>query len=78
MRRAVSLLAWFALLEALWGVLIGTQQDTEVVAGLFAAAAGALLAEAMRSLGLFSYTTDLRRSAASGGCRSTSCSTSAS
>lgn len=60
MRRAVSLLTWFALLEGLWGVYVGTQQDTELVAGLIAAAAGALLAEALRSRGLLSYTTDLR------------------
>jgi hypothetical protein len=59
-RRTVSLLWWFALLEALWAVLVGTQQDTELVAGLIAAAAGAALAELLRSRGLFGYTTDLR------------------
>jgi len=58
-RRAVSLLAWFAFLEALWVVFAGTKQGTEVVAGLLAAAIGALLAEGLRSLGLLSYTTDL-------------------
>ena len=59
-RRAVSLAAWFALLEALWAVFVGTQQDTELVAGLIAAAAGALVAEALRSLGLLAFTADLR------------------
>jgi hypothetical protein len=59
-RRAVSLLFWFALLEALWVLFAGTQQDTELVAGLIAAAAGAVLAEALRTLGLLSYTADLR------------------
>jgi len=59
-RRAVSLLAWFALLEGLWGVFVGTQQDTELVAGVIAAAAGALLAEGLRTLGLLGFTADLR------------------
>jgi hypothetical protein len=59
-RRAVSLLAWFALLEALWAVLVGTRQGTELVAGLFAAALGAALAEVLRSLGLLAYDPDLR------------------
>ena len=66
MRRAVSLLAWFALLEALWALFVGTQQDTELVAGLIAAAAGALLAEALRTLGLLSFTADLRMLAHAG------------
>src|SRR5215211_8103372 len=59
-RRAVSLLTWFALLEALWAVFVGTQQDTELVAGLVAAAAGALFAEGLRTLGLLGFTADLR------------------
>jgi hypothetical protein len=59
-RRAVSLLVWFALLEALWALFIGTQQDTEVVAGLLAAAVGAVLVEALRTRGLLSYRADYR------------------
>jgi multisubunit Na+/H+ antiporter MnhE subunit len=51
-RRALSLLAWFAVLEGLWAVFVGTRQGTELVAGLIAAAAGAALVELLRSLGL--------------------------
>jgi multisubunit Na+/H+ antiporter MnhE subunit len=58
-RRAVSLVAWFALLEGLWLVFVGTRQTTELVAGLIAATAGALVAELLRSLGL-GYRADLR------------------
>jgi hypothetical protein len=57
MRRATSLLVWFALLEGLWALLVGTQQDTELAAGLIAAAVGAAFAEVIRSLGLLPYTT---------------------
>ena len=60
MRRAASLLVWFALLEGLWVSLVGTAQDTEVVAGLAAAAVGALFAEALRSQGLLAFHADLR------------------
>jgi hypothetical protein len=56
-RRAASLLIWFAVLEGFWALLVGTQQDTELAAGLVAAAVGALLAETMRSRGLLPYTT---------------------
>jgi hypothetical protein len=56
-RRALSLLVWFAVLEGFWALLVGTQQDTELAAGLIAAAVGAVLAETMRSLGLLPYTT---------------------
>jgi multisubunit Na+/H+ antiporter MnhE subunit len=59
-RRAASLLIWFAVLEGFWALLVGTQQDTELAAGLIAAAVGALLAETMRSLGLLPYTTHFR------------------
>ncbi len=51
---------WFALLEGLWAVLVGTQQNTELVAGLNAAAIGAIFAEVLRSMGLLAYTADLR------------------
>lgn len=60
MRRLTSLLVWFALLEGLWAVYVGTRQHTELVAGLIAAALGACFAETLRSLGLLSYTADLR------------------
>jgi hypothetical protein len=56
-RRVASLLIWFALLEGFWVLLVGTQQDTELAAGLIAAAVGALFAETLRSLGLLPYTT---------------------
>jgi hypothetical protein len=59
-RRALSLLAWFALLEGLWAVFVGTTQSAELVAGLLAAAAGAVLAEVLRSLGLLGYRPDPR------------------
>jgi multisubunit Na+/H+ antiporter MnhE subunit len=59
-RRAVSLLAWFALLEGLWAVFVGKGDGTELAAGLIAAALGALLAETLRSLGLLGQTADYR------------------
>jgi len=59
-RRTLSLLVWFALLEALWALFVGTRQGTELVAGLIAAAAGALLAELLRSHGLLAFTPDPR------------------
>jgi hypothetical protein len=57
-RRAVSFLLWFVLLEGLWEVLVGTRQTTEVVAGLLAALLGAVLVELLRSLGLLRYAVD--------------------
>jgi hypothetical protein len=57
-RRATSLLGWFAVLEGLWAVLVGTTQSTELVAGLVAAAAGAIFAELLRSQGLFGFSPD--------------------
>jgi hypothetical protein len=59
-RRAVSFLLCFVLLEGLWVVLVGTRQITEVVAGLLVAALGAALVELLRSLGLLPYETDPR------------------
>jgi multisubunit Na+/H+ antiporter MnhE subunit len=59
-RRAASLLAWFALLVGLWLLLVGTRQHTEVYAGLIAAALGAGFAEILRSRGLLAYRTDPR------------------
>jgi multisubunit Na+/H+ antiporter MnhE subunit len=51
---------WFVLLEGLWVVFVGTRQSTELVAGLIAAAIGAVFAEVLRSLGLLPYRADLR------------------
>jgi multisubunit Na+/H+ antiporter MnhE subunit len=59
-RRVTSLLVWFVLLEGLWAMLVGTQQDTELAAGFVAAAFGAILADALRSRGLLDYSTDFR------------------
>ena len=52
------MLVWFALLEGLWAVFVGTQQDTELVAGLGAAALGAVFAELLRTQGLLAFTSD--------------------
>jgi hypothetical protein len=60
----VSLLGWFALLEALWAVFVGTRQGTELIAGLGAAALGAGLVEVLRSRRLLAYRADLRLLAA--------------
>jgi hypothetical protein len=62
-RRAISLLAWFVALEALWAVLVGTKQSTELVAGLGAAAVGAAFAEVLRSHGLLVVAPDVRLAA---------------
>jgi hypothetical protein len=59
-RRAASLVVWFALLEGLWVVLVGTRQPLELEAGLAAAAVGAVFAEVLRSHGLLAYAADLR------------------
>jgi hypothetical protein len=63
MRRTVSLLGWFAALEVLWAVLVGTTQSTELLAGLGAAAVGALFAEALRSQELLVVVPDVRLAA---------------
>ena len=55
MRRARSLLTWFALLLGFWELLVGTFQGTEVLAGLIAAGIGAVFALALRRLGLFRF-----------------------
>lgn len=60
MRRAASFLIWVALLEGLWAMLVGTQQDTELAAGLPAAVIGAVFAELLRTKGLLPFTTDFR------------------
>lgn len=51
---------WLVLLEGLWAMLVGTQQDTELAAGFVAAAFGAIFADALRGRGLLDYTTDFR------------------
>jgi hypothetical protein len=58
MRRVLSFLVWFAVLEPLWAALVGTTQSTELLAGLAAAAIGAVFVDALRSLGLFEYRVD--------------------
>lgn len=63
MRRVVSFLAWLLALEALWAVLVGTTQSTELLAGLGAAALGALLAEVLRTRGLLVVAPDPRLAA---------------
>lgn len=63
MSRAVSFLAWFVALEALWAVLVGTSQSAELLAGLGAAALGALLAAVLRARGLLVVALDPRLAA---------------
>jgi hypothetical protein len=58
MPRVASFFVWFAALELLWAVLVGTTQSTELLAGLAAAAIGAAFVEALRFLGLFEYRVD--------------------
>lgn len=60
MRRAASLAVWFALLEGLWLVFVGTRATTEIVAGLAAAAVGTAFAEALRSQGLLAFSVEPR------------------
>jgi hypothetical protein len=57
-RRAYSLLGWFAVLEVVWAVLVGTTQSTELLVGLLAAAAGSCFAEVLRSRGLLDFEVD--------------------
>jgi multisubunit Na+/H+ antiporter MnhE subunit len=54
-RRAASLVVWFVLLFGFWELLVGTFQLSELIAGLIAAAVGALFAELVRSLGLLRF-----------------------
>jgi hypothetical protein len=60
MRRIAAWLAWFACLFVLWLGLVGTVQQTELLAGLFAAAIAASSAEVVRSLGLFDFRVEWR------------------
>jgi len=57
-RRATSLVGWFAVLFVVWAVLVGTIQSTELYAGLAAAAAGAVVAEILRSRRLLEFEVD--------------------
>ena len=52
MRRATSLVTWFALLFAFWELLVGTFQTEEMLAGLIASAIGSLFAVLLAGLGL--------------------------
>ena len=78
MARVTSLLVWFALLEGLWAMLVGTTSRTpSSSAGFVAAALGAIFADALRSRGLLALHDGLpdargRVGASSGSCRSTS------
>lgn len=58
MARVASFLVWFVALELVWGVVVGTTQSTELIAGLAAAAVGAAFAELLRSLGMLGYRID--------------------
>lgn len=60
MRRLGAWLTWFALLFALWLLLVGTVQDVELVAGLCAAALGAGAADLVRSLDLLRFGVEWR------------------
>jgi hypothetical protein len=50
-RRVVGWLAWFAVLNVLWLILIAAWVPAEEILGLFAAAVGAIAAEAVREHG---------------------------
>jgi hypothetical protein len=60
MRRVASWLAWFGGLFVLWLLLVGTVQETEVVAALVAAAIGATATDVVRSHGLLRYRVEWR------------------
>jgi hypothetical protein len=47
---------WVCILELLWGVLVGTTQSTELLAGLAAAVVVATFVEALRNLGVLDFT----------------------
>jgi hypothetical protein len=58
--RAIGWLAWFAVLNVLWLVLISAWVLEEEILGLFAAAVGATAAEAVREQGLSGFRTRVR------------------
>jgi hypothetical protein len=60
MWRIAVWLAWFSGLLVLWLVFVGTVQDVERTAGLFAAAIGATAAEVVRSQGLLRFRVEWR------------------
>lgn len=60
MATAVRILAWAIALEALWEVLVGTTQSTELVAGGIASVATVAFVEALRHRGLLEYSPSLR------------------
>lgn len=53
--RIAGWLAWFAVLNVLWLVLISAWVPEEAILGLFAAAVGATAAEAVREQGLAGF-----------------------
>ena len=60
MRPAVRIIVWAASLEALWLVLVGTIQSTELAAGGIACVVTVCLVEGLRALGLLEFTPSLR------------------
>jgi hypothetical protein len=59
-RRVIAWLAWFGGLLILWLLLVGTVADTELIAGLFAAAIGATAVEVVHAQGLLRYRVEWR------------------
>ncbi|MDX6513172.1 MAG: hypothetical protein QOE36_2676 [Gaiellaceae bacterium] len=55
MRRALSFLAWWAVLFLLWLLYVGTLDSQEVIAGAALSAVAATGAEVVRSLGLLQF-----------------------
>ena len=61
MRPVAAWLFWFAALLALWLLLVGAIDDVELVAGICAAAVGAIATAVVRSQGLLGFRVELRR-----------------
>ena len=59
MRRATSLVTWFALLFVFWELLVGTFQTEEMLAGLIAAAIGTAFMLVLGGLGLLGFGIDV-------------------
>ena len=60
MRAIVRMVVWAAALEALWFVLVGTIQSTELAAGGIASVVTVVFVEALRARGLLEFTPTLR------------------
>jgi hypothetical protein len=59
-RAVVRIVVWAAALEALWFVLVGTIQSTELAAGGIASVVTVVFVEALRARGLLEFTPSLR------------------